>query len=357
MISEIKLNNFRCFKSSSISLSPEINFFYGANGSGKTSILEALYMCSSGRSFKSSNVQSLISFDEEVFSITGYDSSRGYTLRIIKNKTNPISIKVNNTKITTSKLIKEFPATAIHNNTFSFANAAPDFRRKMVDRSLFVSDIGFSETWFAFYKTLKQRNSIIKSRNINNIDPWNKKFSEEGEVLHKKRLVFFEQSLKEFKDILSKLNPCRTTKYLEQTTIEYSPGWDSGLGIYEALLENQSRDLVRKTTTTGPHKADIKININNVEAKQILSRGEQKILSILWCCSQHEVLRKIYNINATLIIDDIKSELDNTTFEIFLDLLKHLNNQIIFSCIDDHFSSKIKPENKDFKKFHVEQLK
>lgn len=207
MISEIKLNNFRCFKSSSISLSPEINFFYGANGSGKTSILEALYMCSSGRSFKSSNVQSLISFDEEVFSITGYDSSRGYTLQIIKNKTNPISIKVNNTKITTSKLIKEFPATAIHNNTFSFANAAPDFRRKMVDRSLFVSDIGFSETWFAFYKTLKQRNSIIKSRNINNIDPWNKKFSEEGEVLHKKRLVFFEQSLKEFKDILSKLNP------------------------------------------------------------------------------------------------------------------------------------------------------
>jgi len=123
------------------------------------------------------------------------------------------------------------------------------------------------------------------------------------------------------------------------------------------LLENQSRDLVRKTTTTGPHKADIKININNVEAKQILSRGEQKILSILWCCSQHEVLRKIYNINATLIIDDIKSELDNTTFEIFLDLLKHLNNQIIFSCIDDHFSSKIKLENKDFKKFHVEQLK
>ena len=357
MISEIKLNNFRCFKSSSISLSPEINFFYGANGSGKTSILEALYMCSSGRSFKSSNIQSLISFNEEVFSITGYDSSRGYTLQIIKNKTNPISIKVNNTKITTSKLIKEFPATAIHNNTFSFANAAPDFRRKMVDRSLFVSDKGFSETWFAFYRTLKQRNSIIKSKNTNNIDPWNKKFSEEGEALHKKRLVFFEQSLKEFKDILSKLNPCKTTKYLEQTIIEFTPGWNLGLTIYEALLENQSRDLARKTTTAGPHKADIKININNVEAKQILSRGEQKILSILWCCSQHEVLRKIYNINATLIIDDIKSELDNTTFEIFLDLLKHLNNQIIFSCIDDHFSSKIKPKNKDFKKFHVEQLK
>ena len=134
------------------------------------------------------------------------------------------------------------------------------------------------------------------------------------------------------------------------------------LATYPRLARTMFEDRADQFKTrlgwdAGPHKADIKININNVEAKQILSRGEQKILSILWCCSQHEVLRKIYNINATLIIDDIKSELDNTTFEIFLDLLKHLNNQIIFSCIDDHFSSKIKPENKDFKKFHVEQLK
>jgi hypothetical protein len=105
------------------------------------------------------------------------------------------------------------------------------------------------------------------------------------------------------------------------------------------------------------HKADIKILINKVDAKQILSRGEQKILSILWCCSQNEVLRKKYNIDATLIIDDIKSELDDSTFEVFLNLLSFLENQVIFSCIDDHFSSKIKPIFKDFKKFHVEQLR
>ena len=60
MITELKLHNFRCFNSTTINLSPGINFFYGNNGSGKTSILEAIYMCSSGRSFKSSNIQSLI---------------------------------------------------------------------------------------------------------------------------------------------------------------------------------------------------------------------------------------------------------------------------------------------------------
>ena len=91
MISELKLHNFRCFNSSTISLSPGINFFYGNNGSGKTSILEAIYMCSSGRSFKSSNIQSLISTDKNFFSINGYDSNRGYTLSISKEKSKSIS--------------------------------------------------------------------------------------------------------------------------------------------------------------------------------------------------------------------------------------------------------------------------
>jgi DNA replication and repair protein RecF len=357
MISELKLNNFRCFESSTINLSPGINFFYGPNGSGKTSILEAIYMCSSGKSFKSSNIKSLISFDQDFFSINAYDSNKGYTLNLIKGRTSPISIKINNTKSTTSTLLKEFPATAIHNNTFSFANASPDFRRKILDRSLFVSNPNFSETWFGFYRSLKQRNSSLKKGLIDNIDVWNQKVSEEGIVLDINRITFFEDSLSELNSIFSKLKPSPMVDKLNKVNIEFFSGWDKENELYELLVQNQKKDSFSKTTTRGPHKADIKILIKGMDAKQILSRGEQKILSILWCCSQNEVLRKKYNIDATLIIDDIKSELDNATFEVFLNLLNFLDNQVIFSCIDDHFSSKINRNYKDFKKFHVEQLR
>jgi len=357
MITELKLHNFRCFNSSTINLSPGINFFYGNNGSGKTTILEAIYMCSSGRSFKSSNIQSLIAFEKNFFSINGYDSNRGFTLSLSKEISKPISIKINNTKTTTSSLIKEFPSTAIHNNTFSFANASPDFRRKIIDRSLFVSDESFSKTWFGFYRCLKQRNSLLKNRDIKYIDAWNKKVSQEAKSLDKKRVNFFNKSLLEFKNILSILDTCTTTEYLDKIRIEFFSGWDSRKELYDVLVESEQKDLIRKTTTEGPHKADVKIFIGENDAKQILSRGEQKILSILWCCAQHEVLRKIYNIKATLIVDDIKSELDDNTFNVFINLLDFLNNQIIFSCIDDHFSSKIKDKYKEFKKFHVEQLR
>ena len=346
MISELKLNNFRCFETSSIKLSPGINFFYGPNGSGKTSILEAIYMCSSGKSFKSSNIKSLISFEQDYFNINAYDSSKGYTLNLVKGRTSPILIKIN-----------EFPATAIHNNTFSFANASPDFRRKILDRSLFVSNPNFSETWFGFYRSLKQRNSSLKKGLIDNIDAWNQKVSEEGEALDVHRIAFFKESLLELKSIFTKLKPSAIIDKLNKVSIEFFSGWDKDNKLYELLAQNQNKDLYSKTTTQGPHKADIKILIKGIDAKQILSRGEQKILSILWCCSQNEVLRKKYNIDATLIIDDIKSELDNSTFEVFLNLLNFLDNQVIFSCIDDHFSSKIEPNYKDFKKFHVEQLR
>jgi len=314
-------------------------------------------MCSSGRSFKSSNIQSLIAFEKNFFSINGYDSNRGFTLSLSKEISKPISIKINNTKTTTSSLIKEFPSTAIHNNTFSFANASPDFRRKIIDRSLFVSDESFSKTWFGFYRCLKQRNSLLKNRDIKYIDAWNKKVSQEAKSLDKKRVNFFNKSFLEFKNILSILDTCTTTEYLDKIRIEFFSGWDSRKELYDVLVESEQKDLIRKTTTEGPHKADVKIFIGENDAKQILSRGEQKILSILWCCAQHEVLRKIYNIKATLIVDDIKSELDDNTFNVFINLLDFLNNQIIFSCIDDHFSSKIKDKYKEFKKFHVEQLR
>ena len=357
MISELKLNNFRCFESSTINLSPNINFFYGPNGSGKTSILEALYMCSSGKSFKSSNIKSLISFDKDFFSINAFDSNKGYALGIVKNRSQSISIKINNNKTTTANLIKEFPATAIHNNTFSFANASPDFRRKILDRSLFVSSPGFADIWFAFHRSLKQKNSSLKKGLYENLDVWNQKVSNEGSKLDNKRVNFFEESLGEFKQILNKLNSSNIVDKLKIIDIKFFSGWDKDKNLYDLLAENEKKDILSKTTTVGPHKADIKILINGDDAKQILSRGEQKILSILWCCSQNEVLRKKYNIKATLIIDDIKSELDDLTFEAFLNLLNFLENQVIFSCIDDHFSSKINPKYKDFKKFHVEQLR
>ena len=158
-LTNISIKHLRCFDQVEISLSPGINFFYGANGSGKTSMLEAVFIFSSGKSFKSSNLQSLIKYDKKNFYLKGFDGNSGHIIEVEKYKNKPVSLKFNNKKIVTGELIKKFPCTPIHNNTFSFTSAPPDFRRKLLDRSIFIADDQFSSIWFSYYRALKQRNS------------------------------------------------------------------------------------------------------------------------------------------------------------------------------------------------------
>ena len=355
-LTNISIKHLRCFDNINISLSPGINFFYGANGSGKTSMLEAVFIFSSGKSFKSSNLKSLIKYEKENFYLKGFDNKKGYIVEVEKHQNKPISITLNNKKTVTSKLIKQFPCTPIHNNTFSFASAPPDFRRKLLDRSIFIAEEEFSSTWFSYHRTLKQRNAQLKNNRISDIYAWNKKLADDGIILNDFRKQFFDKTKTEFTGLLRLLEPTTVFDFFNLISIKFFQGWSSNDSFLETLEVNKEKDLKRKTTTEGPHKSDINFLINDLDARQVLSRGEQKFFSILWSCAQHEVLKKHYQIEATLIIDDIKSELDDRVFQLFIDLLKYNENQVIFSCIDDHFSSKIEPEFNDFKKFHVEQL-
>ena len=355
-LTNISIKHLRCFDDINISLSPGINFFYGANGSGKTSMLEAVFIFSSGKSFKSSNLQSLIKYEKENFYLKGFDNKKGYIVEVEKHQNKPISITLNSKKTVTSKLIKQFPCTPIHNNTFSFASAPPDFRRKLLDRSIFIAEEEFSSTWFSYHRTLKQRNAQLKNNRISDIYAWNKKLADDGIILNDFRKQFFDKTKTEFTGLLRLLEPTTVFDFFNLISIKFFQGWSSNYSFLETLEVNKEKDLKRKTTTEGPHKSDINFLINDLDARQVLSRGEQKFFSILWSCAQHEVLKKHYQIEATLIIDDIKSELDERVFQLFIELLKHNKNQVIFSCIEDCFSSKISNEFNQFKKFHVEQL-
>ena len=161
-LSSITLSSFRCFNSLKIDLSPRANFFYGKNGSGKTSILEAIYLVCSGRSFKSSNIESAVMLDKESFHLKAYDNETGFIIEAYKERSKSIQLKLNNKKITISEAAKTFPATIIDNKTFSFTEAAPAFRRKILDRAVFLSDESYSANWFAYFRALKQRNKLLK---------------------------------------------------------------------------------------------------------------------------------------------------------------------------------------------------
>ena len=217
-LSSITLSSFRCFNSLKIDLSPGANFFYGKNGSGKTSILEAIYLVCSGRSFKSSNIESAVMLDKESFHLKAYDNESGFIIEAYKERNKSIQLKLNNKKITISDAAKTFPATIIDNKTFSFTEAAPAFRRKILDRAVFLSDESYSANWFAYFRSLKQRNKLLKDRQLSSLEPWSEKLASLGETLTNKRKIFFDQTKNEFNNIIESLNPVSYTHLTLPTT-------------------------------------------------------------------------------------------------------------------------------------------
>ena len=356
--SKIDLRNFRCFDSLSIDISSKSNLFYGKNGCGKTSILESIYVASSGRSFRTSNLESLIKKGSEAFIIKAYDDNTGSVLEVKKAKTKPINIKMNNSRVTISELVRAFPSFSIDSKTFFYNDNAPEYRRKHLDRGLFVASPDYAKDWFGYFRSLKQRNSALKLGDITQAKAYDSLLVDHGERLNSLREGLIMEVKQIYDDIVYKLiQENQRANIFSNLDIYLKPGFDNSQSLMESLLNSNNIDLKRKTTTIGPHKADVIFESKGLLIKDIFSRGEQKLLSILWSLSQNIYLGRAFNLNPILLLDDLSSELDAEMLDCFLPTLKYIENRFVFSNIVDLFDSKINEDKQSFKKFHVEQLK
>jgi DNA replication and repair protein RecF len=356
--SRIDLQNFRCFESLSIDLSSKSSLFYGKNGCGKTSVLESIYVASSGRSFRTSNLESLIKDGSKAFTIRAYDDTSGSILEVKKAKNIPINIKINNSKVTISELVRAFPSFSIDSKTFFYNDNAPEYRRKQLDRGLFVASPDYAKDWFGYFRSLKQRNSALKLGDLAQAKAYDPLLIDHGEKLNILRENLIFEVKETYNDLVQKLEQeNQRAKIFSGLDIYLKPGFNNKTGLMDSLLDVNKIDLKRKVTTVGPHKADVLFESKGSLIKDIFSRGEKKLLSILWSLSQNIYLGRAFNLSPILLLDDLSSELDAEMLKCFLPILKYIENRFVFSNIVDLFGSKIEGNKEPFKKFHVEQLR
>ena len=199
-IKKISISNFRCFDETVLSFSDSNNFIYGSNGSGKTSVLEALYFCSTGRSFKSSNKDLCIQNNKNAFKIQ-LETLSNNKITVLKELKKSISFKIDGNKATSIELFRALPSTLLDNKTFSMFADTPKYRRKIFDRCLIASDEGYSKDFFSFHRSLKQRNAALKFKKLTNIDMWSEIFINTGASISEKRNTFFEETKRNFLDL------------------------------------------------------------------------------------------------------------------------------------------------------------
>ncbi|HHF7366219.1 TPA: DNA replication/repair protein RecF [Legionella bozemanae] len=303
ILSELKIHHLRNISSVHLGLSPRFNFIFGPNGSGKTSILEGLYLLSCGHSFRSREISPIISYEQP--SLTVFARSQlEETISIQKSYSEPTQIKLNNQFCsTTSQLAYALPCQIFYADIFQIIDAGPSERRSLLDWGLFHVKHNYHALWKEYRRVLKQRNALLKQHApYVQFIPWDKQLSQLATQLHLLREEYFKQWEQMFITVLNELShlDCKITYY---------KGWDkknSGKELEHILSECFTSDLQKAYTQFGAHQADIVIEINQNKAKQILSRGQQKIILISLRLAQANLLQQ----DCLYLIDDLPAELD-----------------------------------------------
>ncbi|MDF1756719.1 MAG: DNA replication/repair protein RecF [Legionellaceae bacterium] len=326
-LTQVNIHNVRNINQAKIALHPKFNIFHGVNGSGKTSVLEAVYLLGSGRSFRTRETAALLRHNETaltVFAKLGEQDS----ISIQKSNTGSTHVKLNQQPcMRSSELAHYLPCQVVYQDIFQIIDAGPAIRRSVLDWGLFHTQSSYNVLLKEYKHVLKQRNALLRQKSdIKNFLPWDKLLVSQALEIDKLRRAYFQDFSKAFQMFLAQLTDV-------ECTISYYKGWDkreSGKDLQAILNEQFDRDRQRQYTSSGPHQADIMFDSMEIRAKQTLSRGQQKIILIALKMAQSHLLSRpcIY------LFDDIISELDATHVGRFLKSLTNIDGQFFFTAID-----------------------
>ena len=318
-ITRLHIERVRNLKTVALHGLQPFNVFYGQNGSGKTSILEAIHLLAAGRSFRTHIPKNYIQHGAQDAIVFAQSTTEKIGMQ--KMAGGEQLIKVNGDLVATQgQLAKLLPLQLIDPQSTDIIDHGAKPRRQLLDWLMFHVEPEFYHAWQYYSRALKQRN-------LSDLEPWNQMLSEYGEILHSQRVGIVEQWKPFFEDDLKQLLP------EVQVSLEYSPGFHSESGLLNDLTNHHEKDCERRYTEYGPHRADLRLKTPMGDADVILSRGQKKLLMIALKLSQIAMLHSC-NKETVVLLDDVTAELDLTAQQRLIERLSQLGSQVFITTLD-----------------------
>ncbi len=351
MLNQLQLTNFRNIETLCLEPSPEMTLLYGENGSGKTSILEAIYYLSVGRSFRTRHNNRIVREGADSFIIFGELHSEDVrtTIGIEKSLHGAGQMRVNYTPVKTiAELARLMPAQFINPDSYQLLTDGPKHRRFFMDWGLFHVKHSFMDIWQKHKRVLSQRNAAIKSlRPENEIILWDEEYISLSETIHKKRGDYIHAFQPLFLEIL------REFTHVPDIQVIYKRGWSQGKDLVQCLEESLAKDRERGYTFYGPQRGDIQITVEGKPVQDILSRGQQKALVYAMHLAQGMLLYQQSQKACLYLLDDLPSELDTRSCRVLFGLLDVLPSQIFITGVHRDQLNQVCPQDSGHEMFHV----
>lgn len=332
-LKRLGIHQLRNIEAAELVPSPRINLIYGSNGSGKTSILEALHMLSVGRSFRSHKHKSLIRQGQDTMTLYGRLAGEGADVGIglSRSLSGDAVFKANGNPVNSvAELASYLPVQAINADTFLLLEGSPKVRRQYLDWLVFHVEPQFFHTWKTAQKSLKQRNSLLRRDRIrpNDLAPWDSPLIEATLAIDSFRHRCIDQLITVFDGLVHEFVA------VDDLAISYYRGWDRQQDYAEVLATGFEADVRQGFTRLGAHRADLRITVGGVPAADVLSRGQQKCLVCALKIAQGLLFTQLTGRQCIYLVDDLPSELDTDHRAMLVDWLERMHTQVFITGVE-----------------------
>ncbi|ALO33277.1 DNA recombination protein RecF [Colwellia sp. MT41] len=332
-VAKLTTYNFRNLSSVTIDFHPKLNFFVGDNGSGKSSLLEAIFFIGHGKSFRTSKVEHLASYDTDNFVVSIKDDN-DLQLGLSKNTASGVTlIKINGERhARLSELAKNIAVQIVTPESFKLFFGGPKERRRFIDLGMFHVKHDFSKQWREFNRVLKQRNACIRNAlDKSSLDYWTKIFCQLSENVAETRSQYVADLVTELPFWLAILLPNIAAK----VSVQYLQGWPQKKNLMAALQDSHEREQGFGYSIYGAHKFDVKFLIAKQPLESQLSRGQQKLFLLALTFAQAKLIARVNRVKPILLIDDVGAELDSNSRQALSNATSKLDCQVVITAIEE----------------------
>jgi len=312
-----------------------LNLFIGANGAGKTAVLEAVYLLARGRSFRSGRTSSLIrrGADRLAVGVRGADHARGQVSLTLERELNGQTLLRLDGKRERrlSALAARLPLQLLLPDVSTLVFGSPGERRQWLDWGLFHVEPTYLEELQRFLQALKQRNAALRDGRVDQaqFSVWTGSFCETAERITTIRRDYVARLGDHLQQVLPRLAPEL------RVSVELQAGFREDLPLEKLLSEQRAREVKLGATQSGPQRADLKLTCEGVAASTVLSRGQGKMLAMALKIAQAGLLSDRAQSSSVFLIDDVGAELDRHHGRRFFELLGETGCQILATTTQD----------------------